>query len=539
MRSVLDILMEMGAVRPDDRAEAERESPHAPEQYLLNKGRITELQLARARAQKWGIPFVRIDDGVTVERELPQELVRTMRVCGVSANGHRVIAVTDPDDVELVDLIYRLVGREVELAVATPSDIQAALIRSEAPPVEISPAEEAQEAGLSLEQLLDIAKAEPAVRFVNMILSRGLQMGASDVHLEAVEKGGVVRYRVDGVLSAGEGVPKTLYAGAVSRIKILAGLDIAEQRVPQDGQFQVRFAGRVVDVRTNTLPSIHGEGVVMRLLDREGGQADISRLGLDPADEEILRKAAFSPHGIILVTGPTGSGKSTTLAAVLRMVSRPEVKILTVEDPVEYHIPGAVQVQVNPKAGLTFAAALRAFLRHDPDVIEVGEIRDAETAQIATRAALTGHLVLSTLHTNSAVGAIPRLIDMGVEPYLLADALILVEAQRLVRRVCTSCARQVAVPQSLRAALPDAPEFQMAGAGCAQCGGKGYRGRTGIYELVPVTDEIRELIVAKAPVERIAEAAKGMGRPTMVEDGLRKVRAGITTVEEILRVTRE
>ena len=541
-RSALgECLVRRGAVTARDWEEAVRRRPADPEQYLVERGLINEVQLAEAKAEVWGIPFLRIDRDMEIDGAIPPEIARQLRAVPVRVDGDVVIAVPDPEDIAVIDSIRRIAG-SVPIAVAPASDVHAALLRLNLPHVEAVPeAVEAQEvAGYSLEQLQEMAAAEPAVRVVNMVLSEAIRQGASDVHIEAHEGAGVVRLRVDGLLRHLMPMPRGLLPGVISRIKILANLDIAEQRVPQDGQFRVRLGARAIDVRTSTVPGMHGECAVLRLLDRGAHVGGLEHLGFLEEDAEIIRRALSRPHGVILVTGPTGSGKSTTLAAMLRTIVRPEIKVLTVEDPVEYEIQGATQVQVNPKAGLTFAAALRAFLRHDPDVIEVGEIRDPETAQIVVRAALTGHLVLTTLHTNDAPGAIPRLVDMGVEPYLVADAIVLVMAQRLVRKTCPACREEAPVPGRLRALFPDAPEVEMRGKGCDECAGRGYRGRTVIAEIVPFDPRLREMTARRAALEEIKAYVRGeLRRPTMAEDGLRKVRMGVTTVEEIARVAVE
>ena len=539
--SLAAALIASGTITMADWEEAAARRPEAPERYLVERGLISEAQLARARADAWGLPFIRIDAATEIDDAIPPELARTVRAVAVRVGNRKVVAISDPDDIAVVDAVRR-VFREAELAVAPPADIHAALMRLGLPDLEIALREPhtGPEAALPLEQLQEMASAEPAVRIVNIILSDAIRMGASDVHVEAQEDGVRVRFRVDGLLQDAAPFPQALLPGVVSRIKILANLDIAEQRNPQDGQFRVRLGSRTLDVRVSVVPSVFGECAVMRLLDRHTSFGGFAQLGFSEEDERLILDALRRPHGIILITGPTGSGKSTTLTVMLRKLVRPEVKVVTVEDPVEYVVRGAEQVQVNPRAGLTFAAALRAFLRHDPDIICVGEIRDLETAQISVRAALTGHLVLSTLHTNDAAGAIPRLVDMGVEPYLAADAMVLVIAQRLVRRVCRACAREVPVPDALRRLVPGAPQRQLRGEGCAECGGRGYKGRTVIAELIPFDQQLREMVARRTHAEKIKEyAVSRLGRPTLVEDGARRVREGVTTVEGVVRVAPE
>ncbi len=541
---VLSALVRAQDVSEQQALEAVSHRPASPELYLLEVGAINDVQLARARAEAWGMEFVRLDEHALPDGLLPPELSRTICAVSVRLHDRSLVAIADPADAPALDLIRR-VAPDAQLVVAPESDIRALLLRGEAvleTTLETVPAEETarEEETLSLDRLQEMARGEPAVRLVNAVLAEAIRRGSSDVHLELHEYGGVVRMRCDGALQRVSTVPRDLARAATSRIKILAGLDIAEQRLPQDGQFRLRFGGREFDVRVSTVPGVWGECAVMRLLDRSASIGSFASLGFGPEDEEAILAAIARPHGIILVTGPTGSGKSTTLAAMMRRIGRPEIKILTVEDPVEYRIPGATQVQVNERAGLSFARALRSFLRHDPDVIMVGEIRDPETASIALRAAMTGHLVLSTLHTNDSVGAVPRLLDMGAESYLLADTLLLVVAQRLVRKVCRKCAERVSVPVELRKRVPEFPPEQKRGRGCEECGGTGYRGRTVIAETLPADRRVRDLIADGANADRIRDYVFGeLGRSTMLRDGARKVAQGVTTAEEVIRVAAE
>ncbi|MCY1270380.1 Type II secretion system protein E [compost metagenome] len=391
------------------------------------------------------------------------------------------------------------------------------------------------------EDLLEQEDDAPIIRLINAILGEAIKENASDIHLETFEKRLVVRFRVDGILREVLEPKRELAALLVSRIKVMARLDIAEKRIPQDGRISLRVAGREVDIRVSTLPSANGERVVLRLLDKQAGRLTLQHLGMSARDRELLEETVRRPHGILLVTGPTGSGKTTTLYASLVTLNDRTRNILTVEDPIEYHIEGIGQTQVNPKVDMTFARGLRAILRQDPDVVMVGEIRDQETAEIAVQASLTGHLVLSTLHTNSAIGAITRLVDMGVEPFLLSSSLLGVLAQRLVRVLCPHCKE---------AYQPDAAECRLLGAevdrapllhrarGCAECHQQGYRGRTGIYELVVFDDHMRSLIHSVASEQEMIRHAR-QSSPGIREDGRRKVLQGVTTVEEVLRVTQE
>ena len=393
----------------------------------------------------------------------------------------------------------------------------------------------------ALDDLVSLANEAPVVKIVNLLLLEALDTRASDVHLESYQNGLRVRYRVDGVLQDAIAPPPRLAAAVVSRLKIMAELDIAERRVPQDGRIRLRMHDRQVDVRVSTLPTLHGESVVLRLLDKESGRIDLEALGMGPDTLVRFDKVIAKPHGIVLSTGPTGSGKTTTLYAAVDRIRTGREKILTVEDPVEYELPGVPQVPVNEKVGLTFANALRALLRQDPDVMLVGEIRDQETADIATHAALTGHLVLSTLHTNDAATALTRLVDLGIEPYLVASTVEAVLAQRLVRRICESCRRPVELTAEQRAALGGAASELgevWEGEGCEQCRGTGYSGRTGIYELLVMEPEIREAVLGDTTISagRLQVLAREAGMKLLREDGLRVVAEGFTTVEEVLRV---
>ncbi len=391
------------------------------------------------------------------------------------------------------------------------------------------------------EDLLEQEDDAPIIRLINAILGEAINENASDIHIETFEKRLVIRFRVDGILREVVQPKRELAALLVSRIKVMAKLDIAEKRIPQDGRISLRVGGREVDIRVSTLPSANGERVVLRLLDKQAGRLTLRHLGMNEQDRDHLEQAVKKPHGIILVTGPTGSGKTTTLYAALTTLNDRTRNILTVEDPIEYHLEGIGQTQVNTKVDMTFARGLRAILRQDPDVVMVGEIRDQETADMAVQASLTGHLVLSTLHTNSAIGAVTRLVDMGVEPFLISSSLLGVLAQRLVRVLCNDCKR---------AYLADAAECELLGVspaeaptlyhaeGCEQCRGLGYRGRTGIYELVLFDDALRTMVHTRASEQDMLRHARELG-PSIREDGLRKVREGVTTIEEVLRVTRE
>ena len=433
--------------------------------------------------------------------------------------------VRSPED-DLRQLIRRLYGEQPLTAEQTIADIGVAAAEGAGPDA-------------ALDDLVALAGEAPVVRLVNLLLLEALDARASDIHLEAYANELRVRYRIDGVLLDAPSPPKSLAAAVISRVKIMADLDIAERRVPQDGRIRLTLRNRQVDVRVSTVPILHGESVVLRLLDKERGRIGLEDLGMAGDTLRALGEAIGRPHGIVLATGPTGSGKTTTLYAAVDRIRTGREKILTVEDPVEYELPGVAQMPVHEKVGVTFASALRALLRQDPDVLLVGEIRDEETAEIATHAALTGHLVLSTLHTNDAAGALTRLLDLGVAPYLVASTVEVVLAQRLVRVICDGCREAVEPDAATRALVGHAegtPLHACRGAGCDRCRGTGYRGRTGIYELLVLDDEVRGALQTGAG--RLRQLAVVRGMRTLREDGLRQVRAGVTTLDEVLRVTR-
>jgi len=391
------------------------------------------------------------------------------------------------------------------------------------------------------EDLLDATDEAPVIRLVNSVLFQAVKQRASDIHLESFSKGLVIRYRIDGVLYPILTPPKRIQASLVARIKILASLNIAEKRLPQDGRFGVRISGKDVDVRVSVLPTAHGERVVLRLLEKENRLLNLLDIGLSQSQVPVAQQLIHLNHGIILVTGPTGSGKTTTLYAALNQINAPDKNIITVEDPIEYQLPGVGQVQVNPKIQLTFANGLRSILRQDPDIIMIGEIRDMETAQIAIHASLTGHLVFSTLHTNDSSGAMTRLIDMGIEPFLVASSVVGVLAQRLVRKICPSCKRGYRPTKDELVNLGILPPEEalqfFRGQGCPSCSGTGYIGRSGIYELLVLDDDLRRLIVSKADASAIRQMAIAKRMRTLKEEGAAKVQQGLTTTEEVMRLT--
>jgi general secretion pathway protein E len=485
-------------------------------------------------------------------KSLSARYLREQRACPILVEGSVVIvAVADPTNPLLVDDLRHALGMDVELRVAPADTILAGVERTyEAATVlqkivegiGTTASEGEGESEEDIGQLRDMAFEAPVVRLVNLLIDGALEAEASDIHIEPFEDSLRVRYRVDGLLYDQESPPRRLQAALTSRIKIMAELNIAERRLPQDGRIRVAAHARRVDIRVSTVPTIHGESIVMRLLDRSSVFLPFDRLGFSPRTAEAFEGLIHQPHGILLVTGPTGSGKTTTLYAALDKINRSDVKIITVEDPVEYQLKGVNQIPVRAKIGLSFASGLRHIVRQDPDVIMVGEIRDLETAEIAIQAALTGHLVFSTLHTNDAPGAVTRLQDMGCEPYLVSSVLNGVLAQRLVRRVCQACrAPDHPDPADLLAlGITDATGVELfRGKGCDECRGTGYRGRVGIYELFRVTEEARSLILRKAPTGEIRRYAVEHGMATLRADGWAKACAGVTTVAEILRVTQE
>ena len=451
------------------------------------------------------------------------------------------VAVADPLDLESMDRLHkatawkmamRLAGRE---RIAKLRDIlEKAAGRDAAPTLEGVET-------VSDRSAEDMANDAPLIKLVNLIIMQAISMGASDIHVEPYENRAVVRYRVDGILSEISTYPRQQYPAIISRIKIMADLNIAERRIPQDGRISIRLMDHVYDLRVAIIPTLHGEGAVLRILDKGSIALTLGQLGFAPGNLALFNRMIARPHGMVLVTGPTGSGKTTTLYAALSAIKSVENKIITIEDPVEYDLEGISQIHVNTKVGLSFAAGLRSILRLDPDIVMVGEIRDAETAEIAIRSALTGHLVLSTLHTNDAPAAITRLIDMGVETFLIGSSLNGVQAQRLVRRICRYCKKEVPATAAEVALLsPYAPgpvSTVFRGAGCDECGGSGYAGRLGIHEVFELTPGLRELVNRRASTAELREAAKAEGMRTLREDGLVKALAGLTTPEEIVRAT--
>jgi type IV pilus assembly protein PilB len=518
---------------------------------LVESGIISTLQLARARAAHSKLPFVDLLD-YPVDRAavatVSAAICRRHEVLPIAISANRlVLAMVDPGNVFALDDVIEASHMRINPVVVDRPDLLAAIERYHRADDELSNLtttlqEEQAPDESSLGTSDSLEDDAPIVRFVNLLVSQAIQDKASDIHIEPAEHSLGVRYRIDGVLHEMQRAPKSIQNGVISRLKIMADIDIAERRKPQDGRMSVSHGGRHIDLRVATLPTVWGEKIVMRILDNSSTSMSLQDLNLLDGNFSAYKKSYSKPYGMILITGPTGSGKSTTLYTTLHTVARPEINVITVEDPVEYRMPGINQVQVNPKAGLTFASALRSILRSDPDVVLIGEIRDHETAQIAIEAALTGHLVLSTLHTNDAPSAVTRLTEMGIEPFLVGSALDCVVAQRLARRLCDRCktpdVRDTAELMRLRfsSALDIEPPVIYKPVGCPSCSKTGYRGRIAVHEVMTVSEEIERLTVAHASSADIAAAAREQGMITLREDGWTKVRMGLTSIEEILRV---
>ena len=513
---------------------------------------FTEAGFAKAVAAMTGVPFVELFD-YPIDRAaislVTPAICRRHEVLPIGVNnGRLVLAMADPGNVVAMDDVRTAARMQVEVVGAERSDLLAAIDRFLRADDELSDltttlVEKNAPTDATNYGIMESPDGDaPIVRFVNLLVSQAIQDHASDIHIEPAEHDVRVRYRIDGVLHEMQIAPKSIQNGVISRLKIMSDIDIAERRKPQDGRMSVRHAGRKIDLRVATLPTVWGEKVVMRILDNPNSSLDVHDLALLDRNFAAYETSYSKPYGMILVTGPTGSGKSTTLYTTLGAVARPEVNVITVEDPVEYRMEGINQVQVNPKAGLTFASALRSILRSDPDIVLIGEIRDHETAQIAIEASLTGHLVLSTLHTNDAPSAITRLTEMGIEPFLVGSALDCVVAQRLTRRLCTHCKMPVEHSLEYLENLhfgfdPDqAPPTIFQPVGCTSCSNTGYRGRIAVHEVMSVTEEIERLAVARASSAEIGRVAREQGMITLREDGWAKVKLGLTSVEEVLRV---
>jgi type IV pilus assembly protein PilB len=566
-RVIADVLVDMGFAERrvvEDATGKAVEQGILPEQLLLADRVITQDQLARAVAERFGLDHLdlkafRIDpDAVKL---VAVAAVKRYQAVPVSFVDDRtlLVAMADPANVLAVDDIAVMTGYEVRPAVASAGEIELVLERLDdpaflsgaglgdiAPDLEL-PTDQPSPSGplydVNDQGLIDFgASGEDAsvINLVHRVITEAVERGASDIHIEPAEGDMKVRYRIDGVLQEAAVVPEAVVPAVLSRVKIMSDVDIAERRIPQDGRIGMEIDSRHIDIRVATLPTSHGENIVMRILDSSQANIELERLGMLPQALERFTKGFSQAHGAVLVTGPTGSGKSTSLYAAVGCLNTVEKNIITIEDPVEFQLEGITQVQVNPKAGLTFASGLRSMMRCDPDIIMVGEIRDRETAQIAIESALTGHLVLSTLHTNDAPGAVTRLIEMGIEPFLVGSAIDCVVAQRLARLLCEECKRRVMLPAEVLRANGfnvglDLECYEPVG--CARCAGMGYKGRVGLYEVMTITDTIRQMAVAREPADAIAHAAVHEGMMRLREDGLEKVRRGLTSIAEIARVT--
>jgi type IV pilus assembly protein PilB len=516
---------------------------------LLSRGVVTEMQVARARATAADLDFVELID-YPVDRSavtmVPAAVCRRHKVLPIGVrDGSLILAMEDPGDVFAIDDVRAGLRMGVDPVVAEKNDLRAAIDRYLRADDELNDLTSTLEEERAHETAADITDGPdddvPIVRFVNLLVSQAITDHASDIHIEPSETDVRIRYRIDGVLHEMQPAPKAIQNGVISRLKIMSEIDIAERRKPQDGRMSVRHGGRQIDLRVATLPTVWGEKVVMRILDNSNTSMSLRDLNLLERNFDVYAESYSKPYGMILVTGPTGSGKSTTLYTTLNAVARPEINVITVEDPVEYRMKGINQVQVNPKAGLTFASALRSILRSDPDVVLLGEIRDHETAQIAIEASLTGHLVLSTLHTNDAPSAITRLTEMGIEPFLVGSAIDCVVAQRLARRLCDRCKTPMAYSPLQLAHLkfrvgPDENPTVYQPVGCQQCSNTGYRGRIALHEVMSVSEEIERLAVSRASSAEIGRVAREQGMLSLRQDGWEKAKLGLTSVEEILRV---
>ncbi len=540
---------------------------------ILEKKLLDEEDLAKARSAFFNLPYIDLRKNAvspTILSLIPAESINFYNIAPFEIKDHILkVAITDPGNLaalEALEFLGQKQNLQIQLYLASLNSIDIAIGRKKnlkkvvgQALVDIEKKEEVGRRTLTevikkKEDKPEVIEEAPIIKIVDVILSNAIEANASDIHIEPSEKDVRVRYRIDGILHTSLMLPRSVHAAIITRIKILTNLKIDESRLPQDGRFHVEAVKKSVDLRVSILPLIYGEKVVMRILDKSTSAPSLEYLGLRLKALEWVKENIKKTHGIFLITGPTGSGKSTTLYSILSMLNTASVNIVTLEDPVEYFIPGVNQSQINPEIGLTFAAGLRSILRQDPNVVMVGEIRDNESVELAIHAALTGHLVFSTLHTNNSIGAMPRLIDMGIEPFLLSASVNVVAAQRLVRKICPNCKKSTelnpAFQQEIKRQLMDVPKDNMEGinleqltgyqgSGCDKCGQTGYAGRMGIFEVLPITTEVQDMVLGKAPAHKIYEAAAKMGMITMKQDGVLKVLRGETTMEEIIRVTTE
>ena len=557
---ILEILENVGLVTREQAVAARQAATQEDEgvmDILAREGVVSKLDMLKALAGQFGMETISLT-GMDIPREVldmvPGDVAQRYKVVPVFKNENVLtVAIGDPLDVDTLDGLRYVLKCNVEGVVAPPEEIEKAIANyyGRATGAVEGMLQEITEGTLALpeevqQQLVadtDVTESDaPIIKLVSLVIMEAFRSRASDIHLEPMPKKFRVRYRIDGVLHEVDSPPKRLQSAIISRVKIMANMSIAEKRVPQDGRIQINVMGRDLDLRVSSIPTNHGESIVMRILDKSGIALGLPQLGFFADDQQIFERLIGLSDGIILVTGPTGSGKTTTLYACLNTINKPDRKIITVEDPVEYQMSGINQVQVRADIGMTFAAALRAILRQAPNIIMIGEIRDFETAEIAVNASLTGHLVFSTLHTNDAPSAVTRLIDIGVKPFLVASSTRAIMAQRLVRRICEKCKEPYAPQETeLRLLGPAAKQLASAqlfhGKGCADCSFTGYRGRLGIYEIFQIDDQVRNLIFEQVSSSELRTKARELGMRTLREDGLRKVVAGITTLEEVLRVT--
>ncbi len=550
-RFLTDVIVEMGLVdRPlvEQAIATARATSTTPEAVLLDGGALTQAALSRAIAERYGfdhLDLTAFNVDMTAANLINSGAAKRYEAVPVGYVGERglIVAMADPANVLAVDDIALMTGFDIHAAVASREDIGGLISRLTRLDDVVANAAIASEEAAGPAEIVDLresADEAPVIKLVNQIIAQAIDQGASDIHLAPDETRLRVRFRIDGVLAETATVPRRMVNGVISRVKIMSDLDIAEKRLPQDGRVGLTIEGRHVDLRVVTLPSVHGEGAVMRILDKSSVVMELEKLGMLEVERTRFQRAFKQAYGAVLVTGPTGSGKSTSLYAALGELNTADKNIITIEDPVEYQLDGVTQVQVNPRAGLTFANGLRSMMRADPDIIMVGEIRDKEAAQIAIEAALTGHLVLSTLHTNDAPTAITRLTEMGVEPFLVASAIDCVVAQRLARKLCQHCKLRTIISAEVLhengfPARHDIEAYEHVG--CGRCGTSGYKGRIGLYEVMTVTEEIRKLAIARASADEISEAAAAAGMRRLREDGLEKVRLGRTSLTEVTRVT--
>ncbi len=555
-RPIEEILLSEGLITQEQLEHACREAQKSGmdiESTLIRLGFVTEDIIVSTIATLTSIPYIKLENYLIdseVINLVPEELARRHKLIPLfKIEDNLTVAMANPQDIIALDeLRMRTNFKYIDTVVSSKSEIENAInqyysklgsIETIIEGIDISKLRKIPEE-IDHQRLAEISEETPVIKLVNMLIYEAVKSKASDIHVEPEQDVLRIRYRIDGILYEAYKLPHHLLGLVTSRIKILAGLDIAERRKPQDGRLRMDMENREIDIRLSTFPTIHGENLVLRILDKSSVLLNLRDLGFSERDLSKFNSLIRSPYGIILVTGPTGSGKTTTLYAALSEINSPEVNIITIEDPVEYQIPLIRQTQINPKAGLTFATGLRSILRQDPDIVMVGEIRDVETADIATQAALTGHLVFSTLHTNDSSGALTRLIDMGVEPFLISSSVIGVIAQRLVRIICFHCKDEYVPPSNLLKSLKLEGQKDLRfykGRGCDNCKGTGYTGRRGIFEILMVDEEIRKLIISKTSADAIKQTAIQSGMTTLMKDGIEKVKRGMTTLEEVIRLT--